>query len=223
MIIYLSPAKTLKTIVSGKEDNDLLREKRLLLLEAIQQLDVKELQKRYKCSEKIAKDAYIGFSNPLNMGEAIRVFSGPAFKALDYESLTNKQRANESLLIGDAYYGLIEPLTQIHHYRLDFSMNSKLLSFWKDSVNEVLKKKLIHKSVLIDLSSEEYSQLLDPESLSITIIRPTFLNSGKLVSFHAKRARGLMARFLIENPQKKVEDFNLEGYLHVGNYVFTKD
>ena len=223
MIIYLSPAKTLKTIVSGKEDNDLLREKRLLLLEAIQQLDVKELQKRYKCSEKIAKDAYNGFSNPLNMGEAIRVFSGPAFKALDYESLTNKQRANESLLIGDALLRFDWTLDSDPSLSPWFSMNSKLLSFWKDSVNEVLKKKLIHKSVLIDLSSEEYSQLLDPESLSITIIRPTFLNSGKLVSFHAKRARGLMARFLIENPQKKVEDFNLEGYLHVGNYVFTKD
>ena len=82
-------------------------------------------------------------------------------------------------------------------------MNSKLLSFWKDSVNEVLKKKLIHKSVLIDLSSEEYSQLLDPESLSITIIRPTFLNSWQARFIPCEEGQGFDGSLLDWEPSTK--------------------
>ncbi len=224
MIIYCSPAKTFKKVSTGFADNDLFKDKRVYLLEQLQKMSVQELQTLYRSSHTIAKKAYDAYQTPINMGPASHVFFGAAFKSLDVNTLSEKELSilNESLLIGDAYYGLIRPDTQLHHYRLDYTMSSLLIKYWKETINEYLEKVIKNKTKLIDLASTEYSQLLDTTRLSqhVNIIQPTFENAN---SYQLKKARGLMIRYLVQNPQKKVEDFNLDGYRHIGNYLFTKE
>lgn len=224
MIIYCSPAKTFKKVSVGAPDNDLFKEQRNYLLDKLVKMSVKELQTLYRSSLNIAQLAYDAYQSPINMGPASHVFNGAAFKSLDVNTLSEQELSilNDSLLIGDAYYGLIKPSTQLHHYRLDYTMNSSLINYWKETINDYLEKSLDNKKTLIDLSSTEYSQLLDTTRLRqhVNIIQPTF---EKANSYQLKKARGLMIRYLVQNPQKKVEDFNLDGYKHIGNYLFAKE
>lgn len=124
-------------------------------------------------------------------------------------------------------YGLLRPLDLMMPYRLEMGIklhNGKgndLYSFWGDLLTEKLNQQLKAQgdNVLINLASDEYFKAVKPAKLDGQLIKPVFLDEKggkfKVISFYAKKARGLMSRFIIQNQLTKPEqlkDFNLEGY-----------
>lgn len=211
MIIYLSPAKTFQKSNTSSIENECFYDKRNVLRTKLTQLSKDEFKLLTKVSHKMIDDVYTSFHEKVMFGPAIEAFAGPAFKAFDYSTLQNKARCHETLFIGDAYYGLIRPQTNIESYRLDFTMSAKkylglsLVDYYKKDINDVLSQ---HSDTILDLSSHEYGQLLDKEQFKI--IKPTFLKNGRALSYDMKVMRGLMARFVLENPQARLQDFQSE-------------
>ena len=122
-------------------------------------------------------------------------------------------------------YGLLRPLDQIQAYRLEMGTkisigsNNNLYSFWKNKVTNQLKSELEERELILNLASKEYFSVIDTSLLSNTIISPEFkdFKNGKLkiISFYAKKARGLMARYLIDEDIFDLEGirlFSSEGY-----------
>ena len=103
--------------------------------------------------------------------------------------------------------------------KISFAKNKDLYSFWKDEITNHLNKDLKSSSILVNLASVEYFSSVNTEKLNSRVINPVFkdFKNGqfKIISFYAKKARGLMAKFLIECQARSSEDlykFNLDGY-----------
>ena len=161
-------------------------------------------------------------------------FKGDVYVGLDADSLTEAQLnfAQEHVRILSGLYGVLRPLDVILPYRLEMGTklaNAKgkdLYQFWGErltqSLNEELKAQ--HSEVVINLASNEYFKAIVPKKLQAELITPVFKDEKngqfKIVSFYAKKARGLMTRWLIEqnlNIQSKgavrrLIDFNVAGY-----------
>jgi cytoplasmic iron level regulating protein YaaA (DUF328/UPF0246 family) len=124
-------------------------------------------------------------------------------------------------------YGVLKPLDLMQAYRLEMGTAFKnkvgkdLYAFWGNKITEALKQELDQQKskVLINLASDEYFKSVKTTELAYPIIAPVFQDEKagkyKIISFYAKRARGLMTRFIIDNKIDKADDlkeFNLEGY-----------
>ncbi|MBC7438660.1 MAG: peroxide stress protein YaaA, partial [Flavobacterium sp.] len=138
-------------------------------------------------------------------------------------------------------YGLLKPLDLIQAYRLEMGTklaigeSRNLYDFWKNNLTTSLNKELKNEELFINLASNEYFSAIDTKTLKVPVITPEFKDykNGKLkiISFFAKKARGLMLRYIIDTNAETVEDlkgFNYEGYqfdasLSIGNQlVFTR-
>jgi cytoplasmic iron level regulating protein YaaA (DUF328/UPF0246 family) len=132
----------------------------------------------------------------------------------------------DNLRIVDPLYGVLRPLDRMQPYRLEMATRNlfkerkiKLADYWKTAVTQRLGQDLEARPVpiLLNLASDEYSAAVDPGALpeGTKYIKVVFWEEGRVVSVHAKRARGLMARFLAENKSsdlKDVQKFAEEGY-----------
>ena len=131
------------------------------------------------------------------------------------------------LRILSGLYGMLRPLDQIQPYRLEMGTkisigsNNDLYSFWKKKVTEQLKDELKKDELVVNLASREYFSVIDSDLISNTIVSPEFkdFKDGKLkiISFFAKKARGMMARYLIEQNTSSLEDihsFSKDGYYY---------
>lgn len=175
--------------------------------------------------------------------QAVFAFNGDVYMGLDAYALNNTQMAylQQHLYILSGLYGLLKPLDAIEAYRLEMGTKLKvadkkdLYDFWKDTVTTALNKGYKKGDVLINLASSEYFNVVDKKTLKATIITPEFKDykDGKLkmIGFFAKKARGLMVRYMAEKNITNVEEikqFNLEGYGFDGNlstnnkWVFTR-
>lgn len=171
---------------------------------------------------------------------AIFTFSGPAFQGLSPLTCAATTLSNlaSQLFILDPVYGVLRSLDGIQPYRLEMGCKGvlesegggkgkkdTLASFWKESVTTYLGRALAATSdgssdespILANLASEEYSSSIDISSLprNTIFLNVVFRHQGRVLAVHAKRARGLMARYLAENSSKTLEDvskFDLEGY-----------
>lgn len=200
--------------------------KRLLL-----KYSVSELQIFYKVGEKVAAQANT-LNRSMQTGAAIHLFEGLVFKYLNYATLSEVQKTflDENLLIASALYGVVAPLQYISPYRLDLDNpllleNQTLTAYWKKSVTEVLIKH--PASYIVDLASEEYSQLIDFERLKKqkTLIKIDFkeMRQGKLkaVSTFAKMARGSFIRAAAiqgANTPKALQSLSVMGYAYDARY-----
>ena len=157
---------------------------------------------------------------------SIFTFNGDVYDGLDAYSLTREQLdfANDHLLILSGLYGLLKPLDLILPYRLemgttlDVGKAKNLYAYWSDALKNHMHDHY-KGGFLANLASNEYSKVLDLKKIEMRVINFEFLNenNGKLknISFFAKKARGLMARFIIENKIDKPDHltaFNDEGY-----------
>lgn len=178
-----------------------------------------------------------------NVRQAIFAFNGDVYTGIDAYSLNDKQidYIQNHLRILSGLYGLLKPLDAIEAYRLEMGIklpvaNQKdLYHFWKETVTKELNKSFKKDDILINLASNEYFSAVDKKTLEATIITPEFKDykDGKLktISFFAKKARGLMVRFMADNEVENPEDlktFNAEGYQYDANlstetkWVFTR-
>ena len=178
-----------------------------------------------------------------NARPAIFAFDGEVYNGLDaytipadkIDDLQNKLRILSGL------YGLLKPLDLMQAYRLEMgtslSIGTKknLYEFWKKTITKILNDELNKDELFINLASNEYFKAVDTKTLKVPVITPEFKDykDGKLkmISFFAKKARGLMVRYIIDNNVETIEDlkgFNYEGYafdanLSKGNIlVFTR-
>jgi len=170
-----------------------------------------------------------------NSKPAVLAFNGDVYEGLDAASLSDDdlQWAQQHLLILSGLYGVLRPLDRMQPYRLemgtalDNARGKNLYAFWGDTLAGHINERLRSDAspVIVNLASQEYFKSVRPSAgsrwLKPRIVECVFedwkAGQYKVISFHAKRARGLMARFAItrrlSTPQG-LQDFDLEGYAH---------
>lgn len=146
-----------------------------------------------------------------NARPAIYAFDGDVYTGLDAYSISETKLSDtqDKLRILSGLYGLLKPLDLIQPYRLEMGtkmsigVKKNLPSFWKDTVTRALNEELATDDYLLNLASNEYFAAIDTKALNVPIISPQFkdFKNGKLkvISFFAKKARGLMARYVIDH------------------------
>lgn len=158
---------------------------------------------------------------------AVLAFTGDVYQGLDAASLppTLLQELNRHCFILSGLYGILKPLDGIQPYRLEMGTKlpigtkSNLVQFWKKPVTDFLRTQLQTDELLVNLASQEYSAVIDFPSIAGPVVHPVFLDDSKgqfkVISFYAKKARGLMVRYLIESKAESlfdVQGFQAEGY-----------
>jgi len=172
------------------------------------------------------------YHNNNNEKAAVLSFDGPAFKGISASTCDpdTVQYMQNYLRIIDPLYGALRPLDQIQPYRLEMATkgilkdlntdDKSLAKWWKASITTSILQdmKASECKLLINLASDEYSSALDATKLheqNCKIIKVAFQQDGKVVAVHAKKARGLMVRYISENNldnAEGIQSFDLEGY-----------
>lgn len=162
-----------------------------------------------------------------NAKQAVYAFTGEVYRGLDVNSLSEEKlpALQEKLRIISGLYGLLKPLDLIQPYRLEMGTKLKigrtenLYKFWGDTLVNQLNTEMENDELLVDLASNEYSKAIPKKEISATVITPTFkdFKNGqyKVIMTFAKKARGLMVRYIIENNVKTIQElkaFNIDGY-----------
>ena len=238
MIILLSPAKTLdfESPLACPEitQPDFLDQSQLLITQ-LRKLSPSAIGTLMGVSDQLAvlnagrfADWSLPF-NPDNARPAVLAFNGDVYEGLDAKSLSQAdlQFAQGHLRILSGLYGLLRPLDLMQPYRLEMgtrlenTRGKDLYAFWGERLSDALAA-AVHEqgeSAVVNLASEEYFKAVKAKKLPVPVIQPVFedWSSGKfkVVSFYAKRARGLMARFAITGRVSEPEGlqrFSGEGY-----------
>ena len=237
MLIIISPAKTLdyeSPLATTRFTQPELLDRSAELMEYCRELTPAQIGSLMKISDKLAGLNAARFAEwqpnftPENARQAILAFKGDVYTGLQAEDFSEQDFdfAQQHLRMLSGLYGLLRPLDLMMPYRLEMGIklhNAKgndLYSFWGDLLTEKLNQQLKAQgdNVLINLASDEYFKAVKPAKLDGQLIKPVFLDEKggkfKVISFYAKKARGLMSRFIIQNQLTKPEqlkDFNLEG------------
>jgi len=241
MLIVLSPAKTLdfENVAPTPEFSQaLLLAESELLIKRCQQLSMQDIASLMKVSDKIAGlnvARFADWKQPLtldNAKQALFAFKGDVYTGLAAESLAPKvlTYAQAHLRILSGLYGLLKPLDLMLAYRLEMGTKldnlrgTNLYQFWGSLVTEEVNKALVAQgdSTLINLASNEYFKAVKKKEIKGQIITPIFKDQKngqfKVISFYAKKARGLMARYILENEVTEIEqlkEFDVDGYYFV--------
>ena len=243
MLIVLSPAKSLdyKTPVKVKAPTlpEFVSESAKLIAE-LKKLSPQEVANLMGLSDQLAAlnvGRYRDWSKKFtdeNSKPAIYAFNGDVYDGFDVKSLNAKaiDFAQDHVRILSGLYGALRPLDLMQPYRLEMGTSFKnargkdLYAFWGERVTDSLKCILEKqkKPVLLNLASEEYFKVLQAKNLNCPVISPVFQDGKdgkyKIISFYAKRARGLMARYVVENritDPADLKGFNLDGYKYVAS------
>ncbi|WP_087545320.1 peroxide stress protein YaaA [Acinetobacter sp. WCHA29] len=238
MLALISPAKTLDyetTLPTDKYTQPRLLAQSQQLIDVCRKLSASEIASLMTVSEKIANlnverfrdwNADFDFSNAR---QALFAFKGDVYTGLDAYHLKDREIdfAQQHLRMLSGLYGLLRPLDLMMPYRLEMGTKLKnsrghnLYEFWGSMITDQINQDLaeIDAKVLVNLASDEYYKSVNEKKIQAEIIKPVFLDQKngkyKVISFYAKKARGLMARYLIENKLSQVEQlkaFDSEGY-----------
>ena len=236
MITVLSPAKKLsKECVKKTENHNLPRflDQSSELVSQLKDMEPADLMSLMGISENLA---ILNWERMQNWNRSLRTdssmesaycFLGDTYTGLDAESLDDNDLdfAQKHTRILSGLYGILRPLDLMMPYRLEmgtkfeFNNYKNLYEFWTEKITEKIVSECKPDELLINLASNEYFSAINLGKIKSEIITPKFLDfkNGKLkmISFYAKKARGLMVRFLIDNNITKLEGilkFNLEGY-----------
>lgn len=252
MKIVISPAKSLnfekELPTETFSQASFLKEARQVH-QVLKQKSPKELSELMAISDKLAdlnwqrnQDWKTPFTTK-NARPAVYAFDGDVYTGLDAYSIppSKLESLQDKLRILSGLYGLLKPLDLIQPYRLEMGTKlpigerKNLYDFWKETVTKALNKELKKDELFINLASNEYFSAVDVKALKVPVITPDFKDykDGKLkmISFFAKKARGMMVRYIIDTNAQTIDDlkgFNYDGYqfdanLSKGNHlVFTR-
>lgn len=238
MLTVISPAKSLdfeNPVPSTKTTKPRFLKQSQQIIDQTKKLAPQDIASLMKLSDKLALlnyDRFQNFKTPFtkkNARASVFAFRGDVYLGLDADSLTNDDLdfAQQHLRILSGLYGVLRPLDLIQAYRLEMgtrlenNAGKNLYDFWGESLNQSIEKELkkSDSQVLVNLASNEYFKAIKAKNLSHQIITPVFkdFKNGqyKVISFFAKKARGLMSRYIIQNRIDQPEDlksFNLGGY-----------
>ena len=237
-MILLSPAKTLDfdTKVTSEVKSDLLfAEKTEYLASKLQKLSADKLKSMMKISDNLAQLNYERFQTwKYPFGSDARqagfAFKGDVYLGLEIETFSKKELkfAQKHIRILSGLYGILRPMDLMLPYRLEMGTKwavtpkkDTLYKFWKPEVTEEIKKQLEQNKskFLLNLASQEYAKVVDLKKIEIPVLAPEFKEERggdyKMISFFAKKARGLMAAYVVKNEITDMEDlkgFDYEGY-----------
>ncbi|QLB13593.1 hypothetical protein EV697_10535 [Bisgaardia hudsonensis] len=238
MLAIISPAKTLdfkSEIPTFNFSQPELTDYSEKLIEICRQLSPAEIASLMSISDKLAGLNAARFSEWKkehtleNARAAIYAFKGDVYTGLAVETLTEDdiQFAQKHLKMLSGLYGLLSPLDLMQPYRLEMGTKLKnpkgkdLYTFWDNIITQKLQEELDNQgdNILINLASDEYYKSIKEKQLNANIVKPIFLDCKngkyKVISFYAKKARGLMCRYIIQNRLTKIEqlkEFDLAGY-----------
>ena len=255
MLTVISPAKTLDfdtRPTTRRATQPQFLERSAALVDDARALSAADIRSLMGVSENIAQlnqQRFMNWGTPFsldNAKQAILAFKGDVYTGLEAETLSTKQFgfAQKHLRILSGLYGLLRPLDLMQPYRLEMGLKfansggKNLYEFWGDDLAAAIDAQLGKSGsrVLVNLASNEYFRSLKARSLNADIVTPVFkdLKNGKyrVISFFAKKARGQMARYIIDrelNDPDGLKKFRRDGYRYnkaestARDLVFTRD
>jgi len=242
MLMLISPAKSLNMQASLPNINR--TKARLLddsqqLINKLQELNPEQIQKLMGISEKLSELNYQRFQDWVQSDSAVQcpalfAFQGDVYQGLgaDTLSIDELEFAQQHLRILSGLYGLLRPFDLMQAYRLEMGtkfMNPRganLYAFWGNKISSLIKADMPTDEApeLVNLASNEYYKAVKPKLISSKIITPVFkdLKNGqyKIISFYAKKARGLMVAYAVKNKITRAE--KLKGFDSAG-YYFSEE
>ena len=252
MKILISPSKTLSFDSQVKcefNSESRLMDETKVLHKILLNYSTEDLKNLMSVSDKIAELNFNRFKkwedpkSSENSRQAVYAFKGDVYSGLDAYTIQDDkfEYLQKTLRIISGYYGILRPFDKILPYRLEMGTRlenengNNLYKFWGDKITDVLNDDIEDGDIVVNLASDEYFKSINKEKLNAEIITPVFKefknDSYKVIAIYAKKARGLMSRFLIERKSKNVDDiklFNTDGYTFDGNLstenelVFTR-
>ncbi|MEH6468904.1 MAG: peroxide stress protein YaaA [Porticoccus sp.] len=255
MLIVISPAKTLDYETPATTASHTLPdylEDSAELITQLRSLSPPEVSNLMGISEKLGDLNFGRFLNwqsdftPDNAKQSLLAFKGDVYTGLDAESLSEDQLqwAQNHLRILSGLYGLLRPLDLMQPYRLEMGTKfvngrgKNLYEFWGDKITDGLNQeiKMQNTDLLINLASNEYFKSVTLGKLNADVITPVFKDwkngKYKIISFYAKKARGLMSRYIIENQiddPEQIKQFDVADYAYqpamssAREWVFTRE
>lgn len=238
MKIVISPAKTLDyesdLPVTDHTAPVFLKEAKIVH-KVLKEKNPTELSVLMDISDKLAdlnwqRNQAKGFGGKVpkeNTRQAVYAFKGDVYIGLDAYTIASEKMVElqKKLRILSGLYGLLKPLDLIQPYRLEMGTHMRvgesknLYGFWKQSVTKALNKELKKGELFVNLASNEYFSAVDVKALKVPVITPEFKDYKdgqlKMISFFAKKARGMMVRYIIDTDAETIDDlkgFNYEGY-----------
>lgn len=255
MKMLISPAKSLdyntKIPINKSTKPAFLKESKIINEELVSKTPM-DLEELMKISSNLAelnwkRNQSRTFSKKTgrekDFRQAVYAFNGDVYVGLDAYSLSEAKMnvLQNKLRILSGLYGILKPLDEIEPYRLEMGTKIKvktsenLYEFWKPVITDALNKEMRKGELLVNLASNEYFSAIDKKALKPTLVVPEFkeLRNGKLktISFYAKKARGQMVRYIVDNNIDDIEGikgFNVDGYIwsetesKENNLVFTR-
>jgi hypothetical protein len=237
MLTVISPAKTLDfdtppTTQTYSQPRFLPQSEKLI--NTLRKMSTADIASLMKLSDKLAGlnvARYQSWQTPFdldNAKQAVLAFQGDVYTGLNAETLDEEQLAfaQNHLRILSGLYGVLKPLDLIQPYRLEMGTkleNAKgndLYTFWGSEIRQSLQaEEAMQDEVLINLASNEYFKAVEAKKLSARIITPVFKDwkngQYKMISFYAKKARGMMSRYIIEHQIQdpdRIKKFDTDGY-----------
>lgn len=253
MKIVISPAKSLDfetKLPTRRNTQPAFLEQSVVVHKAVKVKSPKELSALMSISDKLAElnwQRNQEWKTPFtakNARPAMYAFNGDVYTGLDAYTIPTAKisKLQDTLRILSGLYGLLKPLDLIQPYRLEMGTklevgdSKDLYAFWKQTVTDALNAELKDKELFINLASKEYFDVVDEKLLKVPVITPEFRDYNeegelRMVSFFAKKARGMMVRYIIDKNVKTLKGlkgFDYDGYsfdakLSKGNtLVFTR-
>lgn len=240
MLCVISPAKTLdyetKVPTRRTTQPELLGDSELLVSDA-RQLSPEGIRELMGVSDKIAElnhQRFMNWHTPFdldNARQALFAFKGDVYTGLDAYTLDKDALAfaQQHLRMLSGLYGVLRPLDLMQAYRLEMGLKfensggKNLYEFWGERITQVLNKQLkkTGSSVLLNLASNEYFKAVKPRLLDAEVVTPVFKDKKgdkyRVISFFAKKARGQMARYIVEheiNDASTLKDYSVAGYYY---------
>lgn len=237
MLLVISPAKTLdfETPCDSEASYPRFRKETMELIGVLKEKSPEEIRQLMDISENLAElnvsryNTFRAAKHPKVAKQSVYAFKGDVYIGLEAEELDNEDimYAQEHLRILSGLYGLLRPLDVIQPYRLEmgtrlaFDDYRTLYNYWADKIAKLVNRDLKSQGdkVLINLASQEYFKAIDRKALKARIVDIEFLDfkngKYKVISFFAKKARGMMARYIIKNrinDPEGLKQFDMEGY-----------
>lgn len=236
MKIVVSPAKTLdfeSKLPTSRATQPRFLEEAKVLNKKLERKTKAEVGQLMNISDKIAELNYHRFKEfetpftKKNARPAMYAFAGDVYTGLNAYTIPLERidKLQDSLRILSGLYGVLRPLDLMQAYRLEMGTNLKsghdnnLYEFWGDKITNALNNELKDDEIFLNLASQEYFKSVKTDKLKVSVITPVFKDykNGelKIIAFYAKKARGLMVRYILDKNVETLEDlkgFDYEGY-----------
>ena len=240
MKILISPAKSLdfdSNIDSLKCTQPVFLNKTSQINSVLKEKSPKDLMQLQGISQKLSdlnwkrNNDYVDNHNDKNSRPAVFAFNGDVYSGIDVKTLSEDKvyDLQKSLRILSGYYGVLKPLDLIQPYRLEMGTklavngSENLYKFWSENITNSILDEMSTEDLLINLASNEYFEAFDKKKFDGRIISPVFkdFKNGKLkiISFYAKKARGMMVRYIVDN---SVSSYNELLGFNLGNYSYNE-